>query len=114
MLVNSLAHGVGSNDLGLDRGQIGDNRIVKFEKYGNKVLLIQPNYSFRAITNNVDEQKAVNQSFAESVLFGFPVAAEERGKVLIDITPFLISDMHGISETLKDLKQGNYNLDQPE
>ena len=112
LLVNSLSHGVGSNDLGLDRGQIGNNRIVKFEKFGNKILLIQPNYSFRAITNNADERKDVNESFAESVLFGFPVAAEENGNVLIDITPLLISDMHGVSRTLKELKQGNYKLDQ--
>jgi hypothetical protein len=112
LLVNSLSHGVGSNDLGLDRGQIGNNRIVKFEKFGNKILLIQPNYSFRAITNNADERKDVNESFAESVLFGFPVAAEENGNVLIDITPLLISDMHGVIRTLKELKQGNYKLDQ--
>ena len=112
LLVNSLSHGVGSNDLGLDRGQIGDNRIVKFEKYGNKILLIQPNYSFRAITNNEKERKDVNQSFAESALWGFPIAAEENGKGLIDITPLLISDMHGVSYTLKELKQGNYKLDQ--
>ncbi len=112
LLVNSLSHGVGSNDLGLDRGQIGNNRIVKFKRFGNKILLIQPNYSFRAITNNADERKDVNESFAESVLFGFPVAAEENGKVLIDITPLLISDMHGVSRTLKELKQGNYKLDQ--
>ena len=112
LLVNSLSHGVGSNDLGLDRGQMGNSRIVKFEKYGNKILLVQPNYSFRAITDNVPERKAVNESFAESVLWGFQVSAQEIGKTLIDITPFLISDMHGISETLKGLKQGEYNLDQ--
>jgi Met-zincin/Domain of unknown function (DUF5117) len=112
LLVNSLSHGVGSNDLGLDRGQIGNNRIVKFEKFGNKILLIQPNYSFRAITNNADERKDVNESFAESVLYGFPIAAEENGNVLIDITPLLLSDMHGVIQTLKELKQGNYKLDQ--
>jgi hypothetical protein len=112
LLVNSLSHGVGSNDLGLDRGQIGNSRIVKFEKYGNKILLVQPNYSFRAITDNLPERKAVNESFAESVLWGFQVSAEEFGKTLIDITPFLISDIHAINETLKELKQGDYNLDQ--
>ena len=112
LLVNSLSYGVGSNDLGLDRGQIGNNRIVKFERSGPKILLIQPNYSFRAITNNKEEKKAVDESFAESVLWSFQVSAEENGKVLIDIIPLLISDMHGIGGTLKDLKQGDYNLDQ--
>ena len=74
--------------------------------------MIQPNYSFRAITNNKEEKKAVDESFAESVLWSFQVSAEENGKVLIDIIPLLISDMHGIGGTLKDLKQGDYNLDQ--
>jgi hypothetical protein len=112
LLVNSLSHGIGSNDLGLDRGQMGGSRVVKFERFGNKILLVQSNYSFRAVTDNEPERKAVNESFAESVLWGFRVSAEETGKTLIDITPFLVSDIHGIVETLKGLKQGEYNLDQ--
>ena len=112
LLVNSLSQGVGSNDLALDRGQIGNERIVKFERYGPKVLMIQPNYLFRAITNNELEKKSVAESFAKSVIWSFQVSAEGNNKVLVDVTPLFLSDMHGISETLKNLKQGNYNLDQ--
>src|SRR5277367_6344642 len=74
---SSLAAGVGSNDIGLDRGQLGATRIVRFERSGNKVLLVQENLDYRAVTNDADERRAVRDSFAESVLAGFTVAAEE-------------------------------------
>jgi len=111
LYVNSLPAGIGSNDIGLDRGQLGDDRIVKFERRGPKVLLIQPNYRYRAITENVDERNAVEQAFAQSVLWGFPVTAEEAGKVLVDATDFYLQDMHDVIGTLKSQQQGNYSLD---
>ena len=88
--MNSLASGVGSNDIGLDRGQLGQERIVKFIKAGNKLLLIQPNQGYRAITDNDLEKKSVEQAFAKSVLFGFNIESETRGKYIVDLTPFLI------------------------
>src|SRR6516225_2983924 len=66
-----LAAGVGSNDIGLDRGQPGPTRLVRFERSGPKVLLVQENLEYRAITNDVDEARAVKESFAESALWGF-------------------------------------------
>ncbi len=111
LYVNYLAAGIGSNDIGLDRGQIGDNRIVKFERSGPKVLLVQPNYSYRAISDNKEEVRSVDEAFAKSVLWGFKVEKEENGKLLIDITDFLLSDAHGVTKRLKDTKQGSYSLD---
>ncbi|MFY0605509.1 MAG: zinc-dependent metalloprotease [Cyclobacteriaceae bacterium] len=111
LYVNYLAAGVGSNDIGLDRGQIGDNRIVKFERSGPKVLLIQPNYGYRAISDNKEEVRSVDEAFAKSVLWGFKVEKEENGKVLIDITDFILSDAHGVAKQLKDTKQGSYSRD---
>ena len=73
LYVNSLAQGVGSNDIGLDRGQLGNERVVKFQKAGNKLLLIQPNQNYRAITDNDLERKSIEQAFAKSVLFGFKI-----------------------------------------
>lgn len=111
LYVNSLPAGIGSNDIGLDRGQLGDDRIVKFERRGPKILLIQPNYRYRAITENADERKAVEQAFAQSVLWGFTVTAEENGKVLVDASDFYLQDMHDVIGTLKSQQQGNYTLD---
>lgn len=112
LYVNSLPGGLGSNDIGLDRNQLGESRIVKFLRSGPKVLLLEPNYRFRAETDNPEERKAVQEAFAQSVLGGFKVEAEEEGRALIDLTPFLLRDAHGVAERLKQRKQGTYKLDE--
>ena len=55
---SSLPAGIGSNDIGLDRGQLGATRIVRFERSGPKVLLIQSNLDYRAVSNDEDERLA--------------------------------------------------------
>ncbi len=112
LYVNSLSAGLGSNDIGLDRNQLGDSRVVQFMRSGPKVLLVQPNYQYRAISDNADEQKSVKEAFAQSILWGFKVEAVEGEKVLIDLTPFLLRDAHGVVANLKRNKQGNYQLDE--
>ncbi len=111
LYVNSLSQGVGSNDIGLDRGQLGNTRVVYFRKAGNKLLLIQPNLTYRAYTENALEKASVDQAFAKSVLFGFPIKESADSTHLIDLTPFLMQDTHGVSLRLKQSKQGSYSLD---
>lgn len=111
LYVNALSAGVGSNDIGLDRGQLGNDRIVKFTRSGNKILLIQPNYRYRAISDNELEKASVKEAFAESVLWGFKIESEENGKIKIDLTPMLLSDAHDVTGKLKDSRQGTYKLD---
>ena len=111
LYVNSLPAGIGSNDIGLDRGQLGNERVVKFDKRGPKILLVQPNLRYRAITTNVDERNAVEQAFAQSVLWGFTSVAEEGGKILVDATDFYLQDAHDVIGTLRSQQQGNYSLD---
>src|SRR5215204_2383822 len=82
LYVHSLPAGIGSNDIGLDRGQLGGERVVKFEKRGPKILLVEPNYRYRAVTENAAERNAVEEAFAKSILWGFKVEAEDNGKVL--------------------------------
>lgn len=112
LYVESLATGLGSNDIGLDRGQLGQERIVKFTRSGNKLLLVQSNYGFRAVSDNPSERQAVEEAFAQSVLWGFVIDKEENGKVLIDFTRFLLQDAHNVATTLKNAKQGTYRLDE--
>jgi hypothetical protein len=111
LYVNSLPAGIGSNDIGLDRGQIGGSMVVRFERHGPKVLLVQPNQSYRAITDDPLERRAVEQSFAQSVIAGFAVEAEDGDRVLVDATAFFLRDAHHIPETLTDEKQGTFTLD---
>jgi len=112
LYVNSLPAGLGSNDIGLDRGQIGDTRIVYFHKVGKKLMLVQPNYDYRATSNDINEQKAVRESFAQSTIAGFTVEEEENDQVLIDFTPFLLRDAHGVADKIKSMKQGTYTLNE--
>lgn len=109
--VNSLAAGVGSNDIGLDRSQLGNTRIVYFRKTGPKVLMIQPNYGFRATSGVELEQKSVREAFASSVIFGFETEAVDGDRVLVDATDFLMQDAHGVVSRLRDNNQGNYSID---
>jgi hypothetical protein len=111
LYVESLPAGIGSNDIGLDRGQLGSSAIVRFDRSGPRVLLVAPNYGFRANSNNADERLAVKDAFAESTLWGFEVAAEEAGRVLVDATNFYLRDVHQVTNTLQRGQQGTYRLD---
>ncbi|REL39295.1 DUF5117 domain-containing protein [Rhodohalobacter sp. SW132] len=111
LYVNSLAAGMGSNDIGLDRSQLGDSRIVTFQKIGPRVLMVQPNYDFRASSDNELEQKSVEEAFAQSVLWGFDVEHTDGDRVLVDATDFLLRDAHDVTGRLQSQNQGNYSLD---
>jgi Domain of unknown function (DUF5117) len=112
LYVGSLPAGVGSNPIGLDRGQLGEERIVVFERVGPKVLLVQPNYRYRALSRDEAERRAVADSFARSALWGFKVEAEEAGRVLVDATAFFLRDSHGVADRLRQTRQGNYRFDE--
>ena len=102
--------GLGSNDLGLDRGALrGGTRFVKDERIGRKVLMVQPNYRFRADSDNPAEVRAVRDAFARSVLWGFTVEAATNGRVLVDMTGFLVRDPIGAG---RQMRPGAYSLDQ--
>src|SRR5437764_11427229 len=111
LYVESLPAGIGSNDLGLDRGQLGQHHIVRFERTGPRVLLIASNEGFRAESESADERRAVKDAFAESTLWGFDVGAEEGNHALVDATNFYLRDVHGIPGTLQRSQQGQFRLD---
>jgi hypothetical protein len=112
LYVNSLPAGVGSNDIGLDRGLMREPKIVQFERSGPRVLLIESNYGFRAVSENPAERRAADQAFARSAVWGFDVAAQDGPVVLVDATKFFLRDAAGVSQQLSAAKQGNYKVDE--
>jgi hypothetical protein len=100
LYVSGLSAGLGSNDIGLDRAQLGGTSIVSFQRVGPRVLMVEPNYMYRAISSNPAERKAVEDAFAKSTLWGFTVAAENGGRVLVDLSDFVMRDTHSISGRL--------------
>ena len=108
---SSLARGVGSNDLGLDRGQLGSTKVVRFIQSGPKILLLEDNLAYRAVSDNVDEQQAVEESFARSVIWGFEDIDPSDRKIVIDATPFFVRDAHGLAASLVRSNEGSYSVD---
>jgi hypothetical protein len=111
LYVVSLPAGLGSNDIGLDRGLLGGTRIVYFNKVGRKLMMIQPNYEYRAVTDDIAERRAVEQSFAQSTLWGFTIEAETGNRFLVDATDFVLRDAMQAAIRLRRSQQGNYTFD---
>jgi hypothetical protein len=109
LLATGLAAGLGSNDIGLDRGMEDGGKVVSFQRVGPKVLLVQGNESFRSSSANPAERRSVEDSFAKSVLWGFTVGAETDGRVLVDATDFFVRDGSGAGNMLSG--GANYKLD---
>jgi hypothetical protein len=98
--VNGLSAGLGSNDIGLDRAQLGGTRVVSFQRVGTKILMTQPNFDYRATSDNPAERRSVEDAFAKSIVWGFTAIAETSGRVLVDLTDFIMRDAHGIAGRL--------------
>ena len=110
--MSSLPFGLGSNDIGLDRGQLGETRLVEFEHARNKLFLKQKNTWFRADTDNLAEASAVTEAFASSILWGFDIIDSNENWVLVDASDFILQDIHGVGRRLESQKQGNgYKVD---
>ncbi|MEM1096985.1 MAG: zinc-dependent metalloprotease [Bacteroidota bacterium] len=110
LYVSSLPAGLGSNDIGLDRGQLGGQQVVRFERVGPKVLMVAPNLDYRSSSDNPLERKAVEDAFAPSVVWGFTVAAASGDTVLVDATDFIVRDAHGVVQRLRGRNQGSFSL----
>jgi hypothetical protein len=112
LLLDTLRHGVGANDLELDRGQLGNNRVVSWFRSGPRLLLVAPNLDYRSSSPISEERIAVSDSFAQSVVWGFNVVSSSpEGSVTVDATDFFLSDVHGVADRLQQAGQGSYRLD---
>ena len=107
----SLPRGVGSNDLGLDRGQLGSTKIVRFVRSGPKVLLVEDNLQYQARSDNDDERQAITESFARSVIWGFTDIDSDNASTIIDATAFFVRDSHGLGARLTAAGEGSYSVD---
>lgn len=107
-----LVRGLGSNPVGLDRNQLGATKLIALRRLGGRILVEHLNTSYRAMSEDANEARATAQSFATSVLWAGELAAlDADGSALVDFTPFLLLDAHGIVATLKSTGQGTWTLD---
>ena len=108
---NGLSHGLGSNDLGLDRGRLGDTYLVEFRRVGKKVFLTALNTKYTARSKDMQERRAVAEAFAESIIWGFTVVESGPDSLVIDLTEFALNDATGIAELLAARGEGTYSVD---
>ncbi|MGI9627987.1 MAG: zinc-dependent metalloprotease [Longimicrobiales bacterium] len=107
----SMGSGLGSNPVGIDRGQLRGTHLLRADRVGPRVLLTEPNYRFRAQSDNEAEVQAVQDAFAPSVHWGFDIVAETGDRILVDATDFFLRDARGIVETLAARGQGRFQLE---
>ncbi len=107
----SMGSGLGSNPVGIDRGQLRGTHILEAKRVGPRVLLMEPNYQFQARSDNPTEVQAVRDAFAPSVYWGFDIAARTGDRVLVDATPFFIRDARNAIGQIAQRGQGTFRLD---
>ncbi len=107
----SMGSGLGSNPVGIDRGQLRGTHVLEAKRVGPRVLLMEPNYQFQARSDNPTEVQAVRDAFAPSVYWGFDIAARTGDRVLVDATPFFIRDARNAIGQIAQRGQGTFRLD---
>ncbi|MBK7043082.1 MAG: zinc-dependent metalloprotease [Rhodanobacteraceae bacterium] len=113
LMVTALPGALGSNDVGLDRAQAGEPKLVEFRRLGAKLLLVQRNMKFIADSVVSDEVMSARDAFAESVLWSGDLLNDdpEQGPWLVDMSSLIASDQHGVIDRLASVQQGQYVLD---
>ncbi|TPV93747.1 MAG: DUF5117 domain-containing protein [Myxococcales bacterium FL481] len=112
LYVGSLATGLGSSAVGLDRAELASTRWIQFRRVGSRVFVEEINTSYRADSTDVDERQAARDSFPTSILWAGDVDRTLRdGSTVVDFTSFVVRDGHNIATTLADAEQGQYSLD---
>lgn len=106
-----LATGLGVSAVGLDRGQTGGSSVIRFERQGKRILMLEDNWSVRAVTGDAAAQRAARESFPRSVLASFPIESEADGVLTVDATGFFLNDTYGIIESLRRSQQGTPRVD---
>lgn len=107
----SMGSGLGSNPVGIDRGQLRGTYVLSAKRVGPRVLLVQPNYRYRASSDNILERQSVEDAFAPSVHWGFDIVAASGNSVLVDASDFFLRDARNVTGAIASRDQGNYTLD---
>jgi hypothetical protein len=110
LLMISQATGLGSNPIGIDRGASGDTYVARFDRDGDRVLLVLENWRYRSSSGNADHVRSVAEAFPPSTVAALPLLADESGKLLVDATDAALRDWNDVTGTLARSQQGTYAL----
>jgi hypothetical protein len=107
----TLATGLGSNPIGLDRGSGGDSYVARFDRNGDHVLVVFENWNYRSsASDNPAHIRTVLEAFPPSTSGSLPVVAQEGGRILVDATDFVMRDWNEVAGTLSSNNEGTYSV----
>ena len=111
LMFTGLATGLGSNPIGLDRGAGYDNYIARFDRNGERMLVVFENWNYRSsATDNPAHVRTIAESFPPSTPGSLPIVAQEGSRTLVDATDFLMRDWNDVSGTLAQNNEGSYSV----
>jgi hypothetical protein len=97
LLCTSLASGLGSNPVGLDRGESGNCYVARTEPSGRRHLVVLENWGYRSSAHDQPEHtRSVEESFAPSTVASLPVLAESGATVLVDAADLVLRDWRDV------------------
>jgi hypothetical protein len=106
-----LATGGGQGALGLDRGQTGNEAVVRLERRGKRLVLLRDNWSVRAVGASEASRRAAAEAFPTSVVAQFPIEKDSGGTIVADATTLFLSDVYGIADGIRRAQGGNARVD---
>ena len=110
LLMITQATGLGSNPIGIDRGASGDTYVARFDRDGDRVLLVLENWAYRTSSASVDHARTVSEAFPPSTVAALPLLADESGRLLVDATDVALRDWNDVAGTLARSQQGTYAI----
>jgi hypothetical protein len=106
----TLATGLGSNPIGLDRGANGPEYVVRFDRAGQRVNVVFENWGYRTSSADPDHARSIAEAFPPSTVAALNLVAAQGGRLLVDATDFLLRDWTGVAEALQTTDQGSYSV----
>ena len=105
-----LASGAGVLEASLDRGQLGEVQLVRWERVGPRVLLHAKQTAQRSTTSDRERSRVVAESFPTSIIAALDIVAEDPGRLLVDATDFLLRDVM-VGPILRGAELGDFRPD---
>jgi hypothetical protein len=105
----TLATGLGSNPIGLDRGANGMTQVVRFERTGASMRMVFENWNYRSSGDSA-HLRTIRESFAESPVLALPITAESDGRVTVDAGELLFHDWNDVAGTLQRSQEGSWQV----
>lgn len=111
LMMVTLATGLGSNPIGLDRGASGETYVARFDRNGDRVLVVLENWRYRSsATDNPAHVRTVTEAFPPSTSGSLPVISQDGGKVVVDATDFFMRDWNEVTSAVAAANEGTYTV----